>query len=265
MNKKREKNEIFHLVRFEVAITIYYRKIKKNDTYKYKHFCLSFYKESMTELSMTEEEQPLSFFEKVQSNLMTYFPKPTYTMFCYISNTPLFSQMECNQMVHLGNQLPLEYQKLTNTNAIDTDNFRVKTNYFTFGQHTIVDDFYHRIKETIIKANHEIWSFQLYDFGEPLKFMEYDSQYNSFVKTHCDLSHIGVTKYRKLTVVVQLTDETEYEGGELVVQHYEHEYVMPKKIGTVILFPSFLLHRVQPVTKGKRHSLVTFAFGPPFC
>ena len=128
-----------------------------------------------------------------------------------------------------------------------------------------VNYFYEKIREEVVKANNLYWSFNLYDFGEPLKFMEYSSEYNAFVKMHTDLGHFGVTKYRKLTVIVQLSDGDDYDGGNLVIQNYETLQVIPRKRGTIIIFPSFLLHRVEPVTRGVRNSLVTFAYGPPFC
>jgi len=62
-----------------------------------------------------------------------------------------------------------------------------------------------------------------------------------------------------------LSDGDDYDGGNLVIQNYETLQVMPRKRGTIIIFPSFLLHRVEPVIRGVRNSLVTFAYGPPFC
>jgi PKHD-type hydroxylase len=79
-----------------------------------------------------------------------------------------------------------------------------------------------------------------------------------------DIGH-GSGSLRKISVVIQLSDPTEYEGGELQVMNGEEPYrVCNKEKGSLIMFPSFLLHRVTPVTKGCRRSLVLWISGPPF-
>lgn len=69
---------------------------------------------------------------------------------------------------------------------------------------------------------------------------------------------------RKLSIVIQLSDESEYTGGEF--QFFGIENVGPnfKQKGSVLVFPSFFHHRVLPVTSGKRLSLVSWVEGPKF-
>jgi|TARA_B100001093_G_C26858955_1_gene1028902 PKHD-type hydroxylase len=71
---------------------------------------------------------------------------------------------------------------------------------------------------------------------------------------------------RKLSVTIQLTHEDNYDGGDLEI--FERELNLPKHLvrqqGTVIIFPSFIQHRVTPVTSGIRHSLVTWIEGTPW-
>ena len=79
-----------------------------------------------------------------------------------------------------------------------------------------------------------------------------------------ELSHGNV---RKLSMTVLLNDN--YEGGEFQFANYKggkYEPTSPKvsKAGSVIVFPSFMEHRVSPVTKGIRYSLVVWFLGPPF-
>ena len=66
---------------------------------------------------------------------------------------------------------------------------------------------------------------------------------------------------RKLSVVVQLTDPDEYEGGEFKFKYVEQPEGFNNR-GSVLVFPSYLEHCVTPVTKGTRHSLVTWIEGP---
>jgi PKHD-type hydroxylase len=71
---------------------------------------------------------------------------------------------------------------------------------------------------------------------------------------------------RKLSLIIQLTDPSEYEGGDF---QFDSDIPQPdpaeiKQRGTVIVFPSFLRHRVTPVTSGVRRSLVSWVEGPKF-
>jgi PKHD-type hydroxylase len=68
---------------------------------------------------------------------------------------------------------------------------------------------------------------------------------------------------RKLSVIVQLTDPEEYEGCDLNL-NVGSINTMKKTQGSVIVFPSYVLHQVTPITKGTRHSLVAWLAGDPF-
>lgn len=68
---------------------------------------------------------------------------------------------------------------------------------------------------------------------------------------------------RKLTAVLLLNEQPEYEGGLLELKDHDDPSPMTKK-GSVIVFPSFLDHRVTPVTKGARFTAVCWAAGPAF-
>jgi len=68
---------------------------------------------------------------------------------------------------------------------------------------------------------------------------------------------------RKLSASLLLTDPSEYEGGDLEFLDYHGNNVFaPKQRGSIIVFDSRVPHRVTPVTKGKRYSLVTWMYGP---
>ena len=71
---------------------------------------------------------------------------------------------------------------------------------------------------------------------------------------------------RKLSISIQLTNPEEYEGGELKLYDGDDEegIVMDKTQGTLIIFPSYVLHEVMPMNKGERNSLVTWITGKQF-
>jgi hypothetical protein len=92
---------------------------------------------------------------------------------------------------------------------------------------------------------------------EPVQLSEY--QVGDEYDWHLDLGP-GPASRRKLSLSVQLTEPNEYEGGDLEIKGV-HNIPALRKRGSVIIFPSFLLHRVTPVTRGVRRSLVAWVPG----
>ena len=71
----------------------------------------------------------------------------------------------------------------------------------------------------------------------------------------------------ELSMTILLNDD--YEGGNFEFALYKDEEckkIIPdfNKFGSIVVFPSFVEHRVKPITKGERHSLVCWFVGPPF-
>ena len=80
---------------------------------------------------------------------------------------------------------------------------------------------------------------------------------------HIDYLNKNTEMVRKLSFTLQLSDPNDYEGGNLIL-YLPHKFIVPKKRGTFIIFPSFIPHAVYPVTKGVRHSAVSWILGPPY-
>jgi len=118
------------------------------------------------------------------------------------------------------------------------------------------------VERANIEAN---WNFVL-DDKEKVQFATYKKQ--DFYDYHRDCD-IVQPKYRKLSVTVQLSDPETYWGGDLFIRHFWGNTNLPineelRNKGTVIVFPSILLHSVTRVIKGTRHSLVQWYSGPDF-
>ena len=92
------------------------------------------------------------------------------------------------------------------------------------------------------------------------QYVEYRPEWGHF-DWHNDYSHGLADAPRKLTIIIQLSPPDDYEGGRLQVFGTEVED-LPRELGTVIAFPSFLFHRVTPVTHGVRRALVAWIAGP---
>ena len=137
---------------------------------------------------------------------------------------------------------------------------------------------YKEIHPYIHSANQSAgWNFQ-WDHSESCQFTKYKK--GQYYDWHCDswdkpYMEEGPTKgkIRKLSVTVTLTDPKEYKGGELEFDLRNEDpdkkpnmrtctEILPK--GSLVVFPSFVWHRVKPVTKGERNSLVIWNLGYPF-
>ena len=111
-----------------------------------------------------------------------------------------------------------------------------------------------------LDANKEMnWNFNLMGFGDEMQYTKYYGTNKGHYSWHGDVGP-GVS-HRKLSLVLQLTDPSEYEGGELEISIGSRTLTVPKIKNSLAVFPSFVLHRVLPVTQGERRSLVTWISG----
>ena len=140
---------------------------------------------------------------------------------------------------------------------------------------------YREIQPFIHKANREAgWNFN-WDWSESCQFTKYNKgQYYDWHSDGWDRPYVREDsnspdhgKIRKLSVTVTLSDHKEYKGGELefdfriLAPNKPRKPVKCKEIlpkGSLVVFPSFVWHRVCPVKKGSRYSLVIWNLGLPF-
>jgi PKHD-type hydroxylase len=111
-------------------------------------------------------------------------------------------------------------------------------------------------------VNKDVYHFDLTGFGEALQFTRYESIGDTYT-WHQDLG-IGQTSTRKLSVVVQLSDPSTYRGCNLEMYREGEPAAVERNQGTVLIFPSWTLHRVTPLEEGIRYSLVAWISGEPF-
>jgi PKHD-type hydroxylase len=148
------------------------------------------------------------------------------------------------------------------------------------------DWIYKEIHPFLVSANKNAdWNYE-WDFSEACQFTKYgvDQHYgwhcDSWSKPYGDeepnLNLKG--KVRKLSMTISLSDPSEYEGGNLEFDFRNYskpddekdrlsrikECVEIRPKGSVVIFPSYVYHRVKPVTKGTRYSLVCWSVGKPF-
>ena len=138
---------------------------------------------------------------------------------------------------------------------------------------------YKEIQPFIHQANRLAgWNFD-WDFSESCQFTKY--KLNQFYDWHCDSwdtpyanqdNKDSFGKIRKLSVTCSLSDPKDYKGGELEFDFRNTDPDKPNvrkcaeiaQRGSIVVFPSHVWHRVKPVTKGTRYSLVIWNLGYPF-
>ena len=119
---------------------------------------------------------------------------------------------------------------------------------------------YDKVAMFVREANKQCFGFELTGFGEDAQVSTYHPG------DHYDW-HVDVGRqqpWRKVSVSIQLSADDAYSGGDLELQYGRVPKKMPREQGTVVVFPSFLLHRITPVTSGTRQSLVVWVSGVPF-
>lgn len=121
---------------------------------------------------------------------------------------------------------------------------------------------YDRIHGVMMSVNRDAYQFELKGFTEQFQYTVYHGSEGGHYDWHLDLGMKAMQ--RKLSLSLQLSDPASYEGCDLQFMAGHGIETAPRDRGTVIVFPSYTLHRVTPVTAGTRKSLVAWAGGPKF-
>ena len=138
---------------------------------------------------------------------------------------------------------------------------RTKLNWFP------VNHQYNKIlSDYVLKANKIMYHYNVTKFT-PCQFARYDI--GDFYDYHQDSGH-NIVEYeketRKLSMTVNLSEPDTYEGGEFYFYNGNKEEIEPEiqQQGSILVFDSRMWHRVAPVTKGVRYSLVSWILGSRF-
>lgn len=123
---------------------------------------------------------------------------------------------------------------------------------------------FRRVLESFAEANRKYFDFALEEFAERMQVAWYGGETGGFFDWHVDFGDGPVASRRKLTMVVQLSDGDSYEGGHLETNCDGVVRQASRSIGSALFLPSFVLHRVTPVTRGERYSLTLWSHGPAF-
>ena len=120
---------------------------------------------------------------------------------------------------------------------------------------------YERLMDLASVANNELWGFDLISAPELIQYTEYYASEEGHYDWHQDIGP-GIGSHRKVSITVQLSDSDEYEGGDLQIwKGGQTADTTARGAGVVVIFPSYMMHRVSKVTKGTRRSFVLWIGG----
>lgn len=173
-----------------------------------------------------------------------------------------FTSEECDLIIKYGNSIGIDSSVVggNDNTSVETHIRKSKNSWIELDNET--EWIYHRLGNILRCMNGMYWRFNIHGFHEHLQYTVYDEE-GDFYRWHLDNHMMTDVPPRKLSMVVHLSDENDYEGGELQLNDGDIHTAANKR-GYVTVFPSFILHRVTPVTNGTRRSLVVWANGPGF-
>ena len=188
--------------------------------------------------------------------------EPKWKSWIIETTTPLFTPEQCQQIIECGRrQTPQQAQVGTGKPGGGTDTKkRITTiSWIPFSE---MKPMYDQVNSFIKKTNLNHFGFEDIGVTEQAQFTEYPE--GGFYDWHmdCDINMQHEPPVRKISMTVLLSPENQFEGGHLELMA-PGKYAKLKQ-GHAICFASFLNHRVQPVTKGVRQSLVMWFGGHPF-
>lgn len=186
--------------------------------------------------------------------------------YCYWDDA--FSDKEIDEMCNFFSQHEVERATVLDKNkSVNETTRRSNVRFFHRDENTF--RVFDRLNETIENLNDKFYNFVLNGY-ESFQYTEYDAHEKGEYNFHMDTvfgKEETLIQTRKLSLVMCLNRPgIDFEGGQFYInvgsEKEAHEVEMKK--GRIIVFPSFLIHRVAPVTKGKRKSLVIWVVGPKF-
>jgi len=172
----------------------------------------------------------------------------------------LFDADSCNRAVELAQRFPAS-QGRVGTSDIERDEIRRSQIWF-FDPGPETNFIFTPLRDALKQLN-EGFHLDVTDFGTGCQIARYSSEDEGHYDWHIDLG-TGRFSRRKLSLSVQLSAGDSYDGGDLEFHMSGLDHESMRQQGTLIAFPSFHEHRVTPVTRGERFSLVAWVDGPPY-
>jgi PKHD-type hydroxylase len=195
-------------------------------------------------------------------NAMTMFKsKPQNVSGPIVVWKDLFSPKELDAIEAYGDSLMPERAGVVGGDSI-TDHARI-TRIAWILHKPEMEWLFAKLEKAVLEINAQFYSFDLFGLEQAFQYTVYDGAEGGHYDWHVDLGGHD-TEFRKISLSLQLTEPTRYEGCDLTLQAGSGPFSAERARGTLIAFPSYVLHRVTPIQSGLRKSLVIWVAGPPF-
>ena len=198
--------------------------------------------------------------------------EPKWKSYIVESNDPIFTKEQCEHIIRVGQSmeqkkaevgidtLDKEGKKITTDKGTIDFKKRITTiSWLPFGNPDTIP-MYQKIENWVRNVNSNHFGFDGIQITENAQYTEYPT--GAFYEWHTDseVNMKNMPPVRKISMTLLLSDEKDFEGGDLELIDDKSRPKM--KQGHALFFASFIRHRVTPVTKGNRKSLVLW-FGCP--
>ena len=189
--------------------------------------------------------------------------EPLWKSYIVETTGSIFTPQQCQIIINNGMSLKKQ-EAAVGTGQRPGGNIDFKKRITTISWIPFKDmpEMYKEIEATMLKANGNHFGFDDMRLTEPAQFTHYLT--GGFYDWHMDNDVMGKHQppVRKISMTLLLSDPSTFEGGELEFMHKGKTAKL--KQGQAIFFASWLQHRVKPVTRGERKSLVMWFGGPSF-
>ena len=190
--------------------------------------------------------------------------EPRWKSFIVETTQPIFTPKQCQMIIEAGRSEPRNDAEVGSGKGIkggviDT---KTRTSHISWIPFKKMPEMYKKIEKIIKQTNGNHFGFDGMQITEMAQYTEYPE--GGFYDWHVDndVSMAHEPPVRKISMTLLLSPENEFEGGDLELM--AEGKVAKIKQGQAIFFASFIRHRVKPVLRGTRKSLVMWFGGPPF-
>lgn len=180
------------------------------------------------------------------------------------------TEEEVDKVIALASELP-ESERATTIGSGDGGSVRSSMIKWIPTHNSTWNWLYERMMKLSVEANAELWKFDLRTALESIQYTEYYASENGHYDWHQDIGPGELPSKRKVSITIQLSESDDYEGGDLMIctgsngsGKLDNNEICPRGKGVGVLFPSYMMHRVTPVTKGVRKSLVLWVGGSSY-
>jgi len=178
--------------------------------------------------------------------------------------TPIFTPKQCQMIINAGRSEPRKDAQVGNHEGIKGGvlNTKTRTSHISWIPFKKMPEMYKDIEHVMKTTNGNHFGFDGMQLTEFAQYTEYPE--GGFYDWHVDndINCQHEPPVRKISMTCLLSHESEFEGGDLELMR--EGKIAKIKQGHAIFFASFIRHRVTPVIRGTRKSLVMWFGGTPF-